>query len=67
MSTTTEPVQIDSRKFMKAINNSAQAKVHLFESLVKKLAKKTNSRYHKKVFVATELQTFTGTYQNLMV
>jgi len=45
MSTTTESVQIDSRKFMRAINNSAQAKVHLFESLVKKLAKKTNSNW----------------------
>jgi hypothetical protein len=45
MPATVEPVVMDSRKFLSAINGSAQSRVALFESLVKRLGEKAGASW----------------------
>jgi len=55
MPTTVEPVVMDSRKFLGTINNSAQSRVALFESLVKKLGEKTGAQWQLAALFADTL------------
>jgi len=55
MPTTVEPVVMDSRKFLGTINNSAQSRVSLFESLVKKIGDTAGKQWQLAALFADTL------------